>query len=817
MARWQGRLLACLAAVGAMSAVAPAALAQNIVLDRQVRAGELTLFPSVRDDKVFYYAPSRPRLAVENGKPQFSFLRYVENAHPGEGDTTAREGAGGGIVHALVTLSVSEIQLETARQALEDEIPGARIEGPVSYSSGTFGLVSSFADEEGEFTRTVVGLGKAPLLDNSKAAVSIHLTKLGAKVLWESFHTPTPDISFQFEMELEGYRSPVSAVIEADFDRMYQHESIEAAVSGELGGIMLAGEINKTMEDLYESKAIKLTQIGEDEKLEELIQTGYRKLVEIMFQPPNESLAQLAQSAQQRQSLLDRASGALNRRRQEVARQNRDSRERNEERRRRHGEATGAQGEAARMDGTLGEFQRDVSEKEREVERAEEHLAELRAQLRALAVGTREVTPSPDEESGDEAAPGDAPPPSPPGDEASPPPAGDGTPPPAGDTDADRDDQGGDPPPTPEPPPAPEEEAEADSDEDQSEREREREREEREAEGREMTRAALEEEITAAEEELRTKRAALDAARQRLAQRQEAVDQAHQESAALAGDREQQPLEDDDRTEPWLSVAASYQLKEVRQRGVFRIDLNKYTTDTRSFPFSENIGDLREYTEDPDFFRSVNLDDPFYRQREIAVFVDGLDGSAFGEYINFVSVLLRKQHDSGEESLEEVRIDRDNFSAEGNDFRMVYGWKNDSGRESWLQYEWKPTWSFHGGREVQGEWTPASAGAISLSPPYRPRRVTLDADPDMIKDAGVRAITVRLYYDLAGAEQTKQVTLNAMRGELSGTMPFMLPVGSEAFDYEITWRLRGNRQVSSGRQNAVGNLLFVDELPEEAL
>ena len=122
-------------------AIATAASAQNVVLDRQVRAGDLVLFPSVRDENVFYYAPAQPRLATKDGKPQFSFLRYVENVGGEAGQDAAREGQGGGIVHALVTLAVSENQIERARQALEQEIKGARIEGPVAWKSGTFGLV----------------------------------------------------------------------------------------------------------------------------------------------------------------------------------------------------------------------------------------------------------------------------------------------------------------------------------------------------------------------------------------------------------------------------------------------------------------------------------------------------------------------------------------------------------------------------------------------------------------------------------------------------------------------------------------------------
>jgi hypothetical protein len=57
------------------------ATAQSIVIDTPVRAGKLILFPKIRDEKVYYYAPIQPHLATdENGGPQFSFLRYVSVA-----------------------------------------------------------------------------------------------------------------------------------------------------------------------------------------------------------------------------------------------------------------------------------------------------------------------------------------------------------------------------------------------------------------------------------------------------------------------------------------------------------------------------------------------------------------------------------------------------------------------------------------------------------------------------------------------------------------------------------------------------------------
>jgi hypothetical protein len=814
--------------VGVVSIGTPA-LAQNVVLDRQVRAGDLVLFPSVRDEKVFYYAPSQPRLAEKDGKPQFSFLRYVQNVGGADGEDAAREGEGGGIVHALVTLGVTENQIERARQALEKEIKGARIEGPVAWSSGTFGLVSSFANEEGELTQSVVGLGQAPLLDGSKAAVSIQLTKLGAKVLWESFQTPTPDISFQFEMQLEGYRAPKSAIIEADFDRIYKHESFDMGLAAdlELAGkrAMLGVEISNALEDLYESKAIKLTQIGDDEQLDQLVQMAYGKIVDMMFQPPNEGLAGLRGPEQQ--SILDRATKSLNDERKRVRESNDARRQRNEERRQAHGQALGEQERAQQLSGEVTELEQEARRLERQADEAEAHVRRLQTTSRDASSETtpprRETVTAagqmPDSTSADgqelrameadlETRPGGVQPQAESESQTATP--TEETPTPTEETPTPTEE-------TPTPTPTPTEETPTPTPTPTEETPTPTPTEETPTPTKEtttpLTPAERRAQLAQATQVARQKRTAATQARARANAARDARRQARRDSAALAGDRAE-PVEENEETAPSISLMISRKLKETRHKGVFRIDLNKYTQDTRSFPFSENIGDLRRYFEDQDFFRQVNLDDPFFRQREIAVFVDGLNASDFGDYINFVSVLLRKTHDGGKLTLEEVRIDRNNFNEEGNNFRMLYGWKDDASRESWMNYEYKPTWSFFGGKEVEGDWIPTSAGAISLAPPYQPRKVTLDADPDLMKDAKVRAITVKLFYDLAGAELTKETTLNAMRGEFSRNMDFMLPQDKETYDYEIVWRLRGNKLVKSGRQESVGSILFVDELPE---
>ncbi len=253
-------------------------VSQKILLDKPVRAGDLVLYPGLKQDKnSYYYVVNKIRLGThETGAPQFSFLRWVDNE---TGDETGP--GGGGIVHALVELSVTKDQLREANTAIRKVNPEGIVAGPVVFSAGKFALVSSAAPEDGsnEFTRQLVGVGKAPLLDGSKAAVSILLTKQGAKVLWESFKTPTPDVSFSFEMQVDGFFSPYEATLTADLEQVQNHMS--AGVKGKYSYI--GAEVEASFDDLRKDGAIKLDVVGDDSKMDGLIDQAYAKIAALMF------------------------------------------------------------------------------------------------------------------------------------------------------------------------------------------------------------------------------------------------------------------------------------------------------------------------------------------------------------------------------------------------------------------------------------------------------------------------------------------------------------------------------------------------------
>jgi len=675
-----------------------AAHSQEILLDKSIKAGQLTLFQDFHDPKTYYYVPDKARLAIgDDGKPQFSFLKFVRNVPSTPGEAEAEEGEGGGIVHCLVQLGATDEQIAEAKAELRRQVPGANIAGPVIFRSGRFGIVSSFQQENGDWTTKVLGLGNAPILDGEKAAVSIRLTKLGASILWQSFKTATPDISFTFEMEVAGYRNPYDATLEADWEKIYNHRDFSAGFASTYLGF----QIRDAFEELRDTGAIKLVAKGEDARMDTLIAMAYGKICDAMFDRIQSGASEQVSPT----GMLDRATEFLRSQRQQSRAQTMNR--------------IPEEFEWSRMVGATEQWRTGAGDQNQS--------------------RTDEASASSSTESGSsqESA---------------------GT-------------QSG---------PSMSEQTTSEGEETEQPRGPFRPHQSKDIRGRKPARVPPRETL---------------------------------ESETQPGQSGRQER----RSEPSFSLLASYSMKRVKRSGKFTMSFKKYMSDTLQLRFDENIGNLSKLMNDRKHFFEVNLDDPVFKQREISVYLDGQNASDFANYVNYVTVRLRKIHEGGAQTNDEVRIDRDNFNKNGNYFRLMYGWKEDKDRDKWMTYEYNTVWSFHGGKEVDLGWKKASNFAITVTPPYIKRTIHLEADPAILERTGVRLVTVRFFYTVGDSEQMKQATLNPASGQLSQVLEYIRPADQLQYDYEVTWRLKGGQTVSSGRRSGTDDFIFCDEIPAQAL
>ncbi len=247
---------------------------------------------------------------------------------------------------------------------------------------------------------------------------------------------------------------------------------------------------------------------------------------------------------------------------------------------------------------------------------------------------------------------------------------------------------------------------------------------------------------------------------------------------------------------PIVSVQVGYSFKRVKMSGNYQVDMRKRLREDRDIVMSGNIGGIyQKYGEDKRFFTVVSLDDPTFQERSVEVILDGQDASDFKNYINSVSVLFRKQRFSGAPMTGEVKFIDQQFAQSGNCLSFKYGRLNEASTE-WLDYEYKPKWSFYGGVEWEGDWTKTSDSVLTLSPPVRRRTLEISVDEDNILKNGVKALALQIKHRIYGKDILKEVVINYDKGDpLQAAYMYMHEDGDLGYSYKVVWLFLDGREV----------------------
>ncbi|MEJ2659186.1 MAG: tetratricopeptide repeat protein [Desulfobacteraceae bacterium] len=920
--------------------------AQEIKLDATERCGDMQCYQSMDDPKVFYYLPDQPRVAVKDGKPQFSFLKYAR-LQSSDKAGTGRAG-GGGIVHFLVTYGAGKARIAGAQAALQKKHPDATIAGPITYRKGSFALVTSFQQDNALHTRTLA-VGKAPLMEGQKTAVSLALTPEGAEVLWESFQSATPDISLVFDMEFAGIREPYEATLEADWSRICKHDQISAGVKYAWFG----ADVDILFQELRQTGAIKITTKGESAVLDNIIQSANAKLLQVMFDPtPADELSQLR--AEKKYDNLDKAmqlmkavkKGAglnllepdtwrvasssprldaylpqlvrmahaadnslaeqhFNRGEQfyqqgnyrEAAKAYQSSLEaspedkteirgillhdigkchyrlkaytdamehflqaepllaKNEHKANNYlflaevfltekntvdaaetiekglaiadGDCKGAllyyrgkihqeNGEYARaasdyIDAVslLEAKSQDTTEYAGAKRLANEMAAKLYSNARRLDDAARAarweseatqkaidayldysnaVRPTGQREKDVDArisflgkkleAAGVA------------------------DVRGGEDQQASGVNPN----------AQKGSDTKKATNSSRT----KDADKRELEKIFLggsdqpSKSTTGSTKSGGSSNSTGAASSKPKAKRGSSAP--GKSSAKAKPAAKANPSARQDKT-PGFSLVASYKMRRIKRSGKLVYQMNHMRSETQSFVMTENIGDLyRRWGNDPRIFRAVTIDDPVFKQRDIVVTLDGQDFSSFSKYLNFVTVKLRKRHDGGHVTRDEVVITPELFNASGNHFMLQYGWHADTSHDRWLSYEYQVTWSFHGGKEVSSKWRSGSDAMLALVPPHRYRAITFEADGQTLRDADVRHAVITVNSDLQGRAINQSLTVRN-KGDFPVGHLVVPQEKDKAPQVQITWYVKGGKTIEGAARSLQGDIVYWDELP----
>jgi hypothetical protein len=259
--------------------------AQQIMIDRGVKAGDLWCFPLLSDSLTYMYLPSDAHLGTDDaGQPQFSFLRYVDNAK----DTTAKnntitQAGGGAILNFLVLYDTPEKKISDAKRALKAVLHSDDVvlKGPLIFTGGRYALISSILNASGKEEEKLLATGNAPVLEGSRIALSFELDPKSSKTLLESFKMATPDISIVFDMTFTGLTDAYQAELTVSWDDVKKSESMKAGATV----YFVSADVEKSVEELKRNNAVTLKTTGDNPRMDAMVNTVYSRLVDLLFQP----------------------------------------------------------------------------------------------------------------------------------------------------------------------------------------------------------------------------------------------------------------------------------------------------------------------------------------------------------------------------------------------------------------------------------------------------------------------------------------------------------------------------------------------------
>ncbi len=255
-----------------------------------------------------------------------------------------------------------------------------------------------------------------------------------------------------------------------------------------------------------------------------------------------------------------------------------------------------------------------------------------------------------------------------------------------------------------------------------------------------------------------------------------------------------------------------YKKRTIKTSGKTVIKLNSRFNVRRNHLITFNIGGLhKEHGEDLRIFRRVAFDDPTYLQREVMVSLDGSLTEEFEKMVNTVSVVLKKAHNDGSETIKEVFLSQEVLKNFEGDLTMGYLNRKDNDRLKWLDYKYKVDWQFKKDGGYTSAWMPSNSPVINLYTPYKYRGIIVDGDQEILREKGVRRVSVQLKYPFFGKEKKETYSFKVEDIGVDNEISAVIPEDVEEIDYVVYLNLKDGTVIKNAGKDTFGFIL-VDEM-----
>jgi len=232
--------------------------------------------------------------------------------------------------------------------------------------------------------------------------------------------------------------------------------------------------------------------------------------------------------------------------------------------------------------------------------------------------------------------------------------------------------------------------------------------------------------------------------------------------------------------------------REDINRAVFSINLTRRAVIKVPVDTAGNISGLyKEFGRNPDMFRVVNLSDPAFQKRELFFRIDGEYIGAFEKMMNYAGISIKKTYKGQADATGELIFTREDIR----NGHLSKSWKYarlgqiDS---SWLNYEYRNTWSIQGQHKVRQpenpeEWLKSSDPIITIAPPLKRTDLEVDADRFLFEDADMRSATLEVRYKIFGKEIKKRLAVMRATDAESVTSVVLFHDPDIGIQYRVNW------------------------------
>jgi hypothetical protein len=181
-----------------------------LLREKTATINNITFFADDSDDSQFWYLPSDINIAMKNGKPIFSLIKYTGN----------QDGQQGGYINFEVNTALDESDLNSAFNTYLSQLkikPKNARKSPVPFNKGTVDFFVLDAEKNG----TIVSAQSPSLIGNNSAIFSAKLTPEQSVILEKSFSEAQAPAAVAYNLEYTGITPALKIKVTANFKNVY--------------------------------------------------------------------------------------------------------------------------------------------------------------------------------------------------------------------------------------------------------------------------------------------------------------------------------------------------------------------------------------------------------------------------------------------------------------------------------------------------------------------------------------------------------------------------------------------------------------------